>query len=124
MTPFGEKMQQLRASRGLTQQQQAVVLGVSKAYISALENGARGRPSAPLVDQICVWLGLIWDDAEELKSLAAMSHPKPTIDATRCDAMAVKLANLVASNIRNFDFAACARIIDVIENEIGRLNKP
>ena len=123
MTPFGEKMQQLRASRGLTQQQQAAALGVSKAYISALENGARGRPSAPLVDQICVWLGLIWDDAEELKSLAAMSHPKPTIDATRCDAMAVQLANLVAGNIRNFDSAACARIIDVIEDEMGRLNE-
>ena len=123
MTPFGEKMQQLRASRGLTQQQQAAALGVSKAYISALENGARGRPSGALVDQICVWLGLIWDDAEELKSLAAMSHPKPTIDATRCDAMAVKLANLVAGNIRNLDSSACARIIDVIENEIGRLNK-
>jgi len=37
--------------------------------------------------------------------------------------MAVQLANLVAGNIRNFDSAACARIIDVIEDEMGRLNK-
>ncbi|HCA13789.1 MAG TPA: transcriptional regulator, partial [Alphaproteobacteria bacterium] len=36
MTPFGEKMKALRAEKGLTQQQQADQLGVSKAYISAL----------------------------------------------------------------------------------------
>ena len=76
MTPFGQRMRELRAERSLTQQQQAEQLGVSKAYISALEMGKRGKPSAPFVDQICVWLGLIWDDAEELKTLAAMSHPK------------------------------------------------
>ena len=37
MTPFGAKMRDLRAARGLTQQQQADALGVSKAYISSLE---------------------------------------------------------------------------------------
>ena len=91
MTPFGERMRELRAARGLTQQQQADQLGVSKAYISALENGSRGRPSAPFVDQICAWLGLIWDDAEDLKALAAKSHPKPTIDASHSHAAAVEL---------------------------------
>ena len=75
MTPFGAKMRDLRAARGLTQQQQADALGVSKAYISALETGRRGKPSLPLVDQICAWLGLIWDDAEELKVLAACLIP-------------------------------------------------
>ena len=73
MTPFGLKMRDLRAERGLTQQQQADYLGVSKAYISALETGSRGRPSGPFVDQICAWLGLIWDDAEVLK----IWHPCP-----------------------------------------------
>ena len=68
MTPFGLKMRVLREERGLTQQQQADYLGVSKAYISALETGSRGRPSGPFVDQICAWLGLIWDDAEALKA--------------------------------------------------------
>ena len=63
MTPFGRRMRELRAERGLTQQQQAEQLGVSKAYISALEIGNRGKPSVPFVDQICAWLGLIWDDA-------------------------------------------------------------
>ena len=70
MTPFGKKMRDWRRIKGLTQQQQAKMLGVSTAYISALETGTRGQPSAALVDQICVWMGLIWDDAEELKRLA------------------------------------------------------
>jgi len=120
MTPFGERMRELRAARGLTQQQQADQLGVSKAYISALENGARGRPSAPFVDQICAWLGLIWDDAEDLKALAARSHPKPTIDASRSHADAVELANLMATHIGSLDRMSCQRLIDALRDEVRR----
>jgi len=120
MTPFGERMRELRAARGLTQQQQADQLGVSKAYISALENGARGRPSAPFVDQICAWLGLIWDDAEDLKALAARSHPKPTIDASRSHAGAVELANLMATHIDSLDRTACQRLIEALRDEVRR----
>jgi transcriptional regulator with XRE-family HTH domain len=118
MTPFGERMRTLRTARGLTQQQQADQLGVSKAYISALETGARGQPSAPFVDQICAWLGLIWDDAEELKALAALSHPKPSIDTSRSHAAAVELANLMATHIGALDPAACRRLIDALQDEL------
>jgi transcriptional regulator with XRE-family HTH domain len=80
MTPFGAKIRDWRNHKNLTLHEQAKTLGVSSAYLSALETGARGRPSAALVDQICVWLELIWDDAEELKRLAILSHPKPKIN--------------------------------------------
>ena len=120
MTPFGVKIRDWRQRKNRTLHQQAEALGVTAAYLSALETGTRGRPSSVLVDQICVWLGLIWDDAEELKQLAAISHPKPTIDASRSIADAVCLANLVAANIRSLDSAACARVIAVIEDEVRR----
>ena len=123
MTPFGERMRALRAVRGLTQQQQADQLGVSKAYISALETGARGRPSAPFVDQICAWLGLIWDDAEELKALAARSHPKPTIDASHSHAAAVELANLMATHIGSLDELACRCLIDALQDEVQKRSR-
>lgn len=123
MTPFGRRMRELRAARGLTQQQQADQLGVSKAYISALETGGRGQPSAPLVDQICAWLGLIWDDAEELKVLAAISHPKPTIDASGASPEAVALANMLAQNIDVLDEAACARLLAAVHDEIARARR-
>ena len=45
MTPFGVKMRSLRRKRGLTIKEQGLFLGVSPAYISALEHGKRGRPS-------------------------------------------------------------------------------
>jgi transcriptional regulator with XRE-family HTH domain len=94
MTPFGLKMRELRRQHNRTQQQQATFLGVSKAYISALETGGRGQPSAIFVDQICVWLGLIWDDAENLKRLASLSHPKPSIDVRGKTAQAVYLSKV------------------------------
>ena len=90
------------------------MLGVSAAYLSALETGTRGRPSAVLVDQICVWLGLIWDDAEELKRLAALSHPKPTINTRGRNAEAVYLANLLAQNIDRLSDADCQMVSNVI----------
>ena len=120
MTPFGQRMRELRAARGLTQQQQADQLGVSKAYISALETGGRGQPSAPFVDQICAWLGLIWDDAEELKALAAVSHPKPTIDASRATPDMVALANLLSQHAESLDGAACTRLLNILKEEIAR----
>ena len=118
MTPFGLKMRALREERGLTQQQQAEYLGVSKAYISALETGSRGRPSGPFVDQICAWLGLIWDDAEALQALAAMSHPKPTIDASKCSADAVYLVNLLAQNIHRLDAGQCNEVSAMVERQL------
>ncbi len=121
MTPFGLKMRVLREERGLTQQQQADYLGVSKAYISALETGSRGRPSGPFVDQICAWLGLIWDDAEALQALATMSHPKPTIDASKCSADAVYLANLLAQNIRCLDAGQCKELSNIVESQLQSL---
>lgn len=111
MTPFGIKMRQLRAERNLTQQQQADYLGVSVAYVSSLERGIRGRPSSLMVDQICVWLGLIWDDAENLKLLASLSHPKPTIDARNTSPNAIYLANMVAQNIGRLAPSDCDALI-------------
>ena len=114
MTPFGVKIRDWRHYQGRTLHQQAEALGVSAAYLSALETGNRGRPSAVLVDQICVWLGLIWDDAEELKRVAALSHPKPTINARGQSAEAVYMINFLAQNIDRLSAADCQTVTEVI----------
>ena len=121
MTPFGVKIRDWRQRKNRTLHQQAEALGVTAAYLSALETGTRGRPSAVLVDQICVWLGLIWDDAEELKRLAGLSHPKPTINARSSSAEAVYLANLLAQNIDRLSSADCQLVIDLMTKQ-RRLN--
>jgi transcriptional regulator with XRE-family HTH domain len=116
MTPFGLKMREWRRKHNRTQQQQATFLGVSKSYISALETGARGQPSAFFVDQICVWLSLIWDDAEDLKRLASLSHPKPSIDVRGQTADAVYLSNFLAQNIDRLSPEDCRDLIEEIEH--------
>ena len=80
MTPFGAKIRQLRADRGVTLKQMATALQVSSAYLSALEHGKKGRPTVGLIHQICQYFGLIWDDAEDLKKLAKHSNPRVVID--------------------------------------------
>ena len=122
MTPFGLKLRELRRDKGVTLQEQADVLCVSAAYISALEHGKRGRPSPAFVDQICVWFGLIWDDAEQLKFLAQMSHPKPTLKTGGLSAEATFLANLLAHNIDRLSDLQCAALNDVLNSQLGTGN--
>ena len=56
---------------GRLQKQMAASLGVSAAYLSALEHGRRGVPSWAMVQKIIGYFNVIWDDAEELQRLAA-----------------------------------------------------
>lgn len=99
MTPFGVRLRELRAGRGLTQKDLAARLEVSAAYLSALEHGRRGRPGPGLVVEICGHLNLTWDEAEELKRLALISHPKVTLDTAGLGPAATELANRFAERL-------------------------
>lgn len=102
-TPFGERLRVLRAERGVTLKDLAESLGVSQAYLSALETGRRTRPTPARVDQICAYFGIIWDEAEALKDLARLSQPRVTIDTTGLSPEATELANRLAQRIRRLD---------------------
>ncbi|MDR3518529.1 MAG: helix-turn-helix domain-containing protein [Azospirillaceae bacterium] len=103
MTPFGQRMRELRASRGITLKAMAVDLAISPAYLSALEHGKRGQPSAQLVRQICGYFNIIWDDADAMERLATLSHPRVTVDTAGLNPKATELANRLARRIRNLD---------------------
>lgn len=103
MTPFGERLRELRAASGMTQKQMAAKIGVSPAYLSALEHGKRGTPRWILVQQIIACLNVIWDEADELQRLAMRSAPKVTIDTSRLSPRATELTNLLASGIDQLD---------------------
>ncbi|MFQ5974175.1 MAG: helix-turn-helix domain-containing protein [Alphaproteobacteria bacterium] len=100
MTPFGEKVRELRARRGITLKRMAADLEISSAYLSALERGHRGLPSEALVVQICEYFNLIWDDFEEVQRLAALSHPRVTVDCSGLSPTHTALANELARRIR------------------------
>jgi transcriptional regulator with XRE-family HTH domain len=101
MTPFAEKIRDLRAEVGVTLKQMAAALEVSPAYLSALEHGHRGRPSPGLTRQICAYFDIIWDDAEELRKLSDLSHPKVTVDTSGLSARHTELANRLSQKIRD-----------------------
>jgi len=103
MTPFGEELRLLRQQRSLTQAQMAKAIGVSPAYLSALEHGKRGRPSWHLIQSIIQHLGIIWDEAEELVRLSRVSHPKVTIDTSGLSPLATELANELSIKISKLD---------------------
>lgn len=99
MTPFGEKMRALRQARGVTQKEMAAALHISPAYLSALEHGRRGRPTAQLVRQICAYFALFWDEADQVARLAEVSHPRITVDTAGLSPEATELANALAEKI-------------------------
>ena len=99
MTPFGSRLRTLRAARGLSAKQMAEGVGVSAAYLSALEHGRRGRPNRRFVHRVCQYLGIIWDEAEALQRLADLSHPRVTVDTAGLSPEATELANRLAERI-------------------------
>ena len=111
MTPFGEKMRLLRQRRGVTQKEMAEAIGVSAAYLSALEHGRRGAPSWALVQKILGYFHVIWDDAEEIQRLAEISHPRVVIDTSGLSAEATRLANMLAGEIGRLDEGTIARLL-------------
>lgn len=115
MTPFGARLRSLREDRGLTLTRMAADLGLSAAYLSALEHGKRARPTPGLVRQICGYLGIIWDDADELQALARRSRPKVTVDTGGLSPLATELANLLADRVGELDEPTLARLLEIVK---------
>jgi transcriptional regulator with XRE-family HTH domain len=117
MTPFGDRMRNLRAERGITLKEMADGLGVSSAYLSALEHGKRGRPGWHLIQRILTYFNIIWDDAEEVVRLARISHPRITIDTSGLSPKATELANRLADEIGRLDAATLEELLAVLDRK-------
>ena len=120
MTPFGDRMRKLRAERGITLKEMADGLGVSSAYLSALEHGKRGRPGWHLIQRILSYFNIIWDEAEEVVRLARISHPRITIDTSGLSPKATELANRLADDIGRLDDAALEELLAVLDRKKQR----
>lgn len=115
MTPFGRRLRELRAERGLALKEMAAALKVSSAYLSALEHGHRGKPSSGLVQQISAYFNLAWDDVDELKRLAELSDPRVVIDTSGLSPEATELANRLAERIGELDAETIAALLERLE---------
>lgn len=115
MTPLGEKIRELRSERRITQKRMASDLGVSSAYLSALEHGKRGRPSWHLLQRIITYFNVIWDDADDIVRLARLSHPRITIDTSAMSPKATELANRLADDVGKLSDDQLGRLLDCLD---------
>lgn len=123
MTPFGQRVRQLRTERKVTLAWMAGQLGVSSAYLSALEHGKRGKPTFTLVQGMIHHLGVIWDDADELIRLAEISEPRIMIDTSGLEPAATLFANRLAKQIRDLsdtELAALNQVLDQADRDDPR----
>jgi transcriptional regulator with XRE-family HTH domain len=115
MTPFGARLRALRDARGVTLKQMAEALQISAAYLSALEHGKRGAPSAGLVHQVNEYFGLIWDDADDLVHLARLSHPRVTVNTAGLTPEQTALANRLAQTVHRLTPETVAALHAVLD---------
>ena len=120
MTPFGEKIRQLRKERGVTLKEMAEAVGVTSAYLSALEHGKRGRPGWPLIQRIIAYFNIIWDDAEAVVRLARISHPRITIDTSGLSPRATELANRLAEGVARLDDKTVADMLQILDRKASK----
>jgi transcriptional regulator with XRE-family HTH domain len=124
MTPFGARLRELRRERGIQLKHMAKGLGVSAAYLSALEHGHRGRPNRAFVHRICAYLNIIWDEAEELQALAQLSHPRVShprvaVDTSGLSPEATELANRLAERIEKLDPETVRKMLALLDRKAG-----
>ena len=120
MTPFGEAIRKLRAERGVTQKQMAASIGVSAAYLSALEHGHRSEPTWELVQRIIGYFHIIWDEAEELQRLASLSRPQVSIRTNGLSPRAIETADRLSREFGRLSDKDLEAIDAILSGRKGR----
>lgn len=107
MTPFGSFMRDIRTKKGLLLKDVAEMLGVTSAYLSALEHGKKGQPSAAMISTLESKLKLLPQQRRELRdavrdSMSSMDIPSKVIPFAfeTANAFARKLPNLSEQQLR------------------------
>ena len=100
MTPFGIKLKHIREQRHKSLKDLSKALKVSIAYVSMLENGKRGRPADGLIELICTYFNLSWEEADELKFLAKHSDINTKMNSEKLSLNATMLTNVLKNNIK------------------------
>ena len=100
MTPFGIKLKYIRTKKNKSLKDLSQALKVSIAYVSMLENGKRGRPADGLIELICSYFNLSWEEADELKFLAKHSDINTKMNSEKLSLNATMLTNVFKNNIK------------------------
>jgi transcriptional regulator with XRE-family HTH domain len=96
VTPLGQALRAARSARRISLKQHAARVGVSPAYISALEHGHRGLPTQTMLQRILAALRLEPSETGRLEALVHISRPRIVLDASGMDPRRTELANRFA----------------------------
>ena len=116
-------MRLLRRERGLLLKDMAAHLGVSSAYLSALERGERGKPTWALIQGVIHYFNIIWDEADELARLADLSDPRVKIDTAGTNPRLTLLANRLAREVGDCSAEDVETILAVLDGALERARK-
>ena len=119
MTPFGRRLRALRAQNGLTLKAMASEIGVSPAYLSALEHGHRGRPNRRFVQEACRVLNTSREEGDRLARLAELSHPRVTVDTAGLTPEATELANRLAERVHTLSEERIQDLLAELRRDVG-----
>src|SRR6185436_2762391 len=95
---FGAQLRALRETAGYTQEELAVISGLSVHAISALERGERRRPQVETVRALCAALDLMGSSRDRLVASARAPSAQPAADELSGVPPPVPLTPLIGRN--------------------------
>lgn len=116
MTPFGRFMRYIRTEKGLLLKDVADMLGVSSAYLSAVEHGKKGQPSAAMISKLENELKLTADQRKELRSAVRDSVSSMDIPS-KATPFAFETANAFARKLPNLSEQQLKKIKSIVDQE-------
>lgn len=118
MTPLGAELRNIRRGLGLTLKDHAQRVGISPAYLSALEHGHRSAPTREMLKRITSALELDTEMTQQIHGLREVSRPDVTIRTGGLPPSATELANLLAQNIHHLSSDELGMCVDMLRQKV------
>ena len=119
LTKYGRKVRSLRNEHGMRLKDMADNLGVSSAYLSAMETGAKRVPDA-MVPKIAELFDLDTKETEVLRALASQSAKEVRISLSKRSNQSKELAAVFARkfpNMRDVDMKEMMRVLKKVPDK-------
>lgn len=116
VTPFGLFMRKLRLERGLLLKDIAEEMGVSSAYLSALEHGKKGPATGEFVSKLETKLKLDAAQREELRRAIRDSSTNLAIPA-KVTPLGFQAAHAFARKLPNLSEHQLRQVLAVVEKK-------
>ncbi len=114
-TDFGDKVQKLRQLAGMTLYDVAQKMGLSTAFLSAVENGKKRVPD-DFVERLAKALPEAKASAGELETLANQAREQVVLPLPKANRQDADLATVLARKFNTLSDAQKKRIRDILDN--------